>query len=158
MNESIIERLAKDILVDEYFEKLFVKASRLCACILFDCVEENESIAEKEFTHLLKFADILSNSKDSKARNKSYQIISLLNYMYRENPIYRTCSKAVFAKLGNFPAIEYLQEKDNNKAELPFDREIEKTIKEVTQAVPEKEGLIFVFDYEFQDSLCVQLS
>ena len=36
MKESIIERLVKDILVDEYFETLFIKASRLCACILFD--------------------------------------------------------------------------------------------------------------------------
>lgn len=143
MKESIIERLAKDILVDEYFETLFIKASRLCSYILFDRLEINESISEKEFTHLLRFADILSNSDNSKARNKSYQIISLLNYTYRENPIYRTYSKAVLAKLGNFPAIEYLQKKDKNTAELPFDREIEKIIKEVVQAVPEKEGLIF---------------
>lgn len=143
MTERIIERLIKDIFADEYFEKLFIKASRLCACTLLNLLEESESLSETEFTHLLRFADILSNSDNSIARNKAYQIISLLNDTYRDDPIYRTYSKAVFAKLGNFPAIEYLQEKNNNNAELPFDRHFEKIIKETIQSVPEKEGLIF---------------
>jgi replicative superfamily II helicase len=110
--------------------------------ILIDKLTE-DVLREQEYVHLLRFADILSNSSDSKARNKSYQIISILNHAYKEDPTYRTYSKAVFAKLGNFPAIEYLEDKDRNPAQLPFDRNLEKTAKEIIQSVPDTEGLVF---------------
>lgn len=149
MKENLIERLSKDILEDEYFKNLFMKLSRLYSSKLFNYFEADNKLPEKEYIHLLRFADILSNSTDPKARNKAYQIISILNYTYKNDSRYRTYSKAVLAKLGNFPAIKYLEARDKNAAELPFDRTLEKDIKEITQAVPERNDLIFT-DVQYQ--------
>ncbi|UGV41417.1 DEAD/DEAH box helicase [Methanococcoides orientis] len=143
MNATLIDKLTEDVLGDQYFKELFIKASSSLSAELFQLPTRDVELTEKEYVHLLRFADILSNSSDSKARNKSYQIISILNHAYKEDPTYRTYSKAVFAKLGNFPAIEYLEKKDRNPAKLPFDRNLEKTAKEIIQSVPDSEGLVF---------------
>ena len=142
-NSILIERLSKDILEDIYFENLFLKASILYAYGLFKYNEVDFKLSEKEYFHLLRFADILSISSNPKARNKAYQIISILNYSYKTDPSYRTYSLAVFAKLGNFPAINYLKTEDQNMAELPFDRTLEREVKEIIQAVPDTNELIF---------------
>lgn len=144
----MIERLASDVLQDVYFIRLNNKAAKLLANNLF--LENGRSIklTEKELRDTLRFADILSNSKNPKARNKAYQLITLLNEDYKANPYYQTFSHSVLAKLGNFPGIEFLRN-GNNSSELPFDRELEKTIKEFVQAVPDTEDLIFT-DSQFE--------
>lgn len=138
----IIERLTDDILTDSYFNDLNSKASKLLASQLF-CEDNLPKLTEKELRDVLRFADILSNSKRPVARNKAYQIITLLNSTYHDNPIYRTFAHSVLAKLGNFPGIEYLKENNENNSELPFERAIEKSAKEYIQAVPDGSGLIF---------------
>lgn len=144
----MIERLANDVLQDEYFITLNNKAAKLLANNLF--LENGRSIklTEKELSDILRFADILSNSKNPKARNKAYQLITLLNEDYKSNPYYQTFSHSVLAKLGNFPGIEFLRN-ENNSSELPFDRELEKKVKEFVQAVPDTEDLIFT-DSQFE--------
>lgn len=144
----MIERLANDVLQDEYFIKLNNKAAKLLANNLFSENGRNEKLTEKELNDTLRFADILSNSKNPKARNKAYQLITLLNEDYKANPYYQTFSHSVLAKLGNFPGIEFLKN-ENNSSELPFDRELEKKIKEFIQAVPDTEDLIFT-DSQFE--------
>lgn len=148
-NINLFDKLSKDVFNDAYFKKLFKKASFIYANQAFHILNENCKLSKKECMHLLRFADILSNSFNPEARNKSYQIISLLNHNYKNNPIYRTYSKAVFSKLGNFPAIQYLKEKDENFAELPFDRNLEKDVKKLIQAVPDSDELIFT-DTQYQ--------
>lgn len=144
----MIERLANDVLQDEYFIKLNNKAAKLLANNLFSENGRSIKLTEKELHDTLRFADILSNSKNPKARNKAYQLITLLNEDYRVNPYYQTFSHSVLAKLGNFPGIEYLKN-ENNSSELPFDRELEKKVKEFIQAVPDTEDLIFT-DSQFE--------
>jgi superfamily II DNA/RNA helicase len=139
----MIERLANDVLQDTYFNNLQNKAAKLFAKFLFSENENQNQLTEKELHDLLRFADILSNSKKPEARNKAYQIITLLNSDYRENAFYRTFAHSVLAKLGNFPGIEYLKNADSNISELPFERDLEKKIKEFIQAVPDTEDLIF---------------
>ena len=149
MTEILIEKLSEDSLNSTYFKDLFVKASKLYASELFKSNGEVDELSEKELSHLLRFADILSNSLNSKARNKAYQIISILNYKYNHNPIYKTYSMAVFAKLGNFPAIKYLIEKDDNLAKLPYERKLQEYVKKIIQAVPSSEGFVFT-DTQYQ--------
>lgn len=144
----MIERLANDVLQDEYFIKLNNKAAKLLANNLFSENGRSIKLTEKELNDTLRFADILSNSKDPKARNKAYQLITLLNEDYKANPYYQTFSHSVLAKLGNFPGIEFLKN-ENNSSELPFDRELEKKVKEFIQAVPDTEDLIFT-DSQFE--------
>jgi superfamily II DNA/RNA helicase len=144
----MIERLANDVLQDEYFIKLNNKAAKLLANNLFSENGRSIKLTEKELNDTLRFADILSNSKNPKARNKAYQLITLLNEDYKANPFYQTFSHSVLAKLGNFPGIEFLKN-ENNSSELPFDRELEKKVKEFIQAVPDTEDLIFT-DSQFE--------
>lgn len=144
----MIERLANDVLQDEYFIKLNNKAAKLLANNLFSENGRSIKLTEKELNDTLRFADILSNSKNPKARNKAYQLITLLNEDYKANPYYQTFSHSVLGKLGNFPGIEFLKN-ENNSSELPFDRELEKKVKEFIQAVPDTEDLIFT-DSQFE--------
>ncbi len=144
----MIERLANDVLQDEYFITLNIKAAKLLANNLFSENGRSKKLTEKELHDTLRFADILSNSKNPKARNKAYQLITLLNEDYKVNPYYQTFSHSVLTKLGNFPGIEFLKN-DNNSSELPFDRELEKKVKEFIQAVPDTEDLIFT-DSQFE--------
>lgn len=144
----MIERLANDVLQDEYFIELNNKAAKLLANNLFSENGRSIKLTEKELNDTLRFADILSNSKNPKARNKAYQLITLLNEDYKANPYYQTFSHSVLAKLGNFPGIEFLKN-ENNSSELPFDRELEKKVKEFIQAVPDTEDLIFT-DSQFE--------
>src|SRR5690554_5462832 len=99
---NLIEKLVEDIFQDNYFNSLFGKCLLINAENIFK-QEEKTNLSLKELKDILRFADILSNSNNSIARNKSYQIVSALNYTYSNNEIYRTVSKAIFSKLGNFP-------------------------------------------------------
>ncbi|WP_144603939.1 MULTISPECIES: DEAD/DEAH box helicase [Algoriphagus] len=144
----MIERLANEVLQDEYFISLNNKAAKLLANNLFSENGRSIKLTEKELNDTLRFADILSNSKNPKARNKAYQLITLLNEDYNTNPYFQTFSHSVLAKLGNFPGIDFLRN-ENNSSELPFDRELEKKVKEFIQAVPDTEDLIFT-DSQFE--------
>jgi superfamily II DNA/RNA helicase len=144
----MIERLAKDVLQDDYFIALNNKAAKLLANNLFSESSKSIKLTQKELHDTLRFADILSNSKNPRARNKAYELITLLNEDYKTNPFYQTISHSVLAKLGNFPGLEFLKN-ENNSSELPFDRELEKKVKEFIQAVPDAENLTFT-DSQFE--------
>lgn len=133
---KLIEKLVEDIFIDKYFNDLFDKCILITAENIFKKNDGSE-LSTKELKDLLRFADILSNSANSNARNKAYQIISALNHDYSGNKIYRTISKAVFSKLGNFPAINYLETKNDNFASLPLMREIEVESKKLIQKAPD---------------------
>ena len=145
---KLIEKLVEDIFNDEYFKTLFNKCILITADNIFKSSIKFE-LSTKELIDLLRFADILSTSSDSIARNKAYQIISALNHNYSDNKVYRTISKAVFTKLGNFPAINYLENKNDNFANLPLIREIEAQSKKLVQEAPDSNGMIFT-DTQFE--------
>ncbi|MGQ1890137.1 DEAD/DEAH box helicase [Thermophagus sp. OGC60D27] len=145
---TIIEKLTEDILKDDYFNQLFRKSSLLSAYKQFNILNNN-TLSEKELKDVLRFADILSNSTNSIARNKAYQIITFLNSSYLSDPIYKTVSKAVYSKLGNFPAIKYLEKYNENNSELPINRLIEVEAKKILQQVPGSDKLTFT-DVQFE--------
>ncbi len=145
---KLIEKLIEDINNDKYFLKLFNKCL-ITSAEFFLKSEKQSNFTEKEFIDALRFADILSNSTNPKARNDSYQIITALNHYYNTNPTYRTISKAVFSKLGNYPAINFLEIRNDNLAELPFLRSIESDSKKIIQKVPDSENTYFT-DSQFE--------
>jgi replicative superfamily II helicase len=49
----------------------------------------------------------------------------------------------VFAKLGNFPAISFLVNKNKNQASLPLINQVELLYKQLVQQVPDSENLVF---------------
>lgn len=144
----IIDRLTEDILKDEYLLSLWLKLARLNAVRFFKS-EVAAKIDHSEFIDLLRFADILSNSDNEEARNRAYEIISLLADDYSNDRVYKTVSTAVLAKLGNFPGLRYLKEHKGYSVELPLERELERKAKVATQAVPGKDDATFT-DVQFE--------
>lgn len=148
---KLIDKLIEDIFVDEYFRAIYQKCFHIFS--LHNLNQETiVKLSEKELNDVLRYADILSVSDIPKARNTAYNLITFLYPDYREYPVFKTISKAIYSKLGNFPAISYL-EKNNNDAKLPFERGVQNEAKKIIQKVP---GSDFVFtdsQYELFEKL-----
>lgn len=138
----LADEIALEILSNKYFLKLFkICVERSIYHTL--SIHIQYSYSEKEFKDLLRFADLLSVSSISEARNYAYRIITYLNPYFQQDPYYCTVSKAVYYNLGNFPAVAYLEKENNNQSELPFDRLVELEAKKIIQKVPETEEVFF---------------
>jgi len=148
---SLFEELSQKSLGDEYFNSLYGKAELLSASNFFQI--KKESLNEKELLDLLRFADILSRSNTSEAQNKAYKIISLLVDDYKDVMLFVAFANSVLTKLGNFPAIKYLEENsnisDNQSLELVFER----YIKEIYQKTPGSELIFTDAQYEIFEHL-----
>lgn len=131
---SIFEELSQKTLNDEYFKDLFCKAEMLAASNFFKVSKEN--FDEKGFLDLLRFADILSRSNEPEAQNKAYKIISLLVDDYKDESIFRTFASSVLTKLGNFPAIKFLEEYGQDSDKHSLELVLERYVKELYQNVP----------------------
>lgn len=149
------EEISKAIKESPYFQRLFKKCMEFSYSETLGLDQEVSDYTEKEYRDLLRFADLLSSSTDSLSRNYAYKIITYLNSHYRNDPYYRTISKSVYYNLGNFPAVRYLAQTDENQAELPFDRMLQVEAKKLIQAVPDNEGIYFT---DTQYSLFSKLS
>ena len=136
---SFISEIAEKIPKNEYFIDLLKKAEVNSAKAFFQL--EFNILREKEYIDLLRFADILSRSRDEKHHNTAYRIVSLLAKSHSENSIFQVFSKNILIKTGNFPAIKFLEKNSNNNA-LPLEIRLERAVKEVVQEVPNS-GLIF---------------
>lgn len=138
----LADKIATEILSSEYFLKLFKISIERSIYQMFS-IDNKNLYSPKEFKDLLRFADLLSLSSISKARNCAYKIITYLNPYFYQDVYYCTVSKAVYYNLGNFPAVAYLEKENNNQSELPFDRLVELEAKKMIQEVPELKGTFF---------------
>lgn len=145
--------IAQTIISDTYFLKLF----KVCVerSVLYTLnIDTERKYTEKEFRDLLRFADLLSVSTISEARNYAYKIITYLNPYYKDNSYYQNIAKAVYSNLGNFPAIAYLELENDNTSSLPFERSIQDEAKKLIQEVPDSEGQVFTdIQYELFSKL-----
>ncbi|MBP6866351.1 MAG: DEAD/DEAH box helicase [Candidatus Pacebacteria bacterium] len=129
---TLAETLKEEILTDDYFINLFQKAERISVFNLFN-LEQRDTISDKEYKDLMQFADILSHSTDPNARNKAYKVIALLVEPFGRTESFRLFSGAILAKLGNFPALQFLRDNHDYVDCLPLEREIEKRVKSEIQ-------------------------
>lgn len=144
---NIFKQLSDEILNDDYFYKLFSKAELLAANSFFQ-KENLDSLDDKEYIDLLRFADILSRSQEPTSQNKAYKIISLLFDDYKDDKYFKIFAESILIKLGNFPAIELLGELSSNSKGTSIETTFERYIKETFQAVP---GGEFIFtDPQYQ--------
>ena len=77
-------QIAQTIISDSYFLKLY----RVCverSVLRTLNIDTEEKYTEKEIRDLLRFADLLSTSSISDARNYAYKIITYLNPYYKDN-------------------------------------------------------------------------
>ena len=76
-------QIAQTIISDSYFLKLY----RVCverSVLRTLNIDTEEKYTEKEIRDLLRFADLLSTSSISDARNYAYKIITYLNPYYKD--------------------------------------------------------------------------
>ncbi|WP_339235120.1 DEAD/DEAH box helicase [Bacillus sp. FSL K6-1012] len=129
---SFLKVLASKALKDPYLESLIYKLEKMYGYKLVG-YSEKENLNKKEYTDLLRFADILCRSDETEARNLSYKIISLLYSFYNEDQFFKMQAATVMVKLGNFPS---LQLAINNEKILLDEVKIESIIKETYQKAP----------------------
>lgn len=129
-----------EALADPYFNELFLKAEKLQADFFFK--KEKILLDEREFIHLLRFADILSHAQGDNEKNKAYKIISLLFDYYKQDPTYIFFAKSVLLYLGNFPALKLVENNSDLRVRLPLDKRFERIFKEENNKSP-KDGYIF---------------
>jgi Superfamily II helicase len=135
----LFDDLSKDVVKDEYFLSLYKRLSKDVSNYIFKESYQETLLQNKGMLHLLRFSDILSNSKIEEYRNLAYKIVSLLSTKYSANPIYKTYSVAILNELGNFPAINYL----NYDLDLPFERSLNMEIKKEIHKVPGDNEKVF---------------
>lgn len=148
---SLIESLAKECLVDEYFIDLFGKLERKAAYNLFKL--DDEKLTNKEYVDILRFGDMLSRSKDPEALNKAFKIISLLVHEYSEDELFQSFAQSIFIKMGNFPALKYLESHLDSIADIPLDVVLSRSIKEEFQKIPNTEFVFTDSQYEIFEKL-----
>lgn len=135
---ATIERLANDVLESAYFLKLYEKLAYNQAKLAF--LEEGiEEFNDKELRDILRFSDILSNSRDERKRNLAYRIIALLKDNYEESQVYIIYANAILKKLGHFPCLNKIAKSDI----LPIERKIEFDFKKKIQKISEEEEMYF---------------
>lgn len=141
-----IEELVKEIYEDKYFNELYDKLCNLFVRTTFSF--QTEKLTVKELKDILRFADILSNSQESLAKNKSYKIISLLKKAYEGNKIYKAYSIAILKKISNFPALDNCDD-----IALPIDREIEYGLKKIEYKIPVGKGYFTPAQYKIYEMI-----
>lgn len=151
---NILEKLAKKALNDTYLHKLVGRLEFLLAKKNILLQESNDEITTKEYSDLIRFADILSSSQSEDARNLAYKIVSLL-FEYNNNlPTLEESFRAILIKLGNFPAITFLETKDNpQEYELPLEMKYEEAMKRSIQGVPHSEYIFTDSQYDIFNAL-----
>lgn len=156
MTTTWIEKISEKAIKDQYFIDLLKKAELIYTLNIFNI--EAVPFTSKEFIDILRFADILSNSSNTKNRNISYKIISLLYDQYSDNEDYMFFSKAILIRLGNFPALQLIEKLNeiNTSAiqvQLPWETVMLKDIKETIQAIPESDKVFTDAQYNIFNAL-----
>lgn len=146
-----IDELAKQALEDEYLHELFFKIEQIQAETFFQI--ETQELDEKELYDLLRFADILSRSEIDEAKNKAYKIISLLFDKYNDNALLQTFANSIMVKLGNFPALGFIEKLSNTESKLPYEVLYEKSLKEVFQKISHSEFIFTDSQYRIFEAL-----
>lgn len=103
---SIIQKMSKKAFEDVYLKDLLHKLEEnYCNRLCYD--DFQLTINNKEINHLLRFSDILCRSEDSKHRNLSLKIISLLQEINEISNMeyFQIIATNVLVKLGSFPSM-----------------------------------------------------
>lgn len=144
--EPLINRLIADVHESSYFQKLFDKAQLAKDTFTFD--QDVTPLAAKELTHLLRFADILSSSKNESDRNLAYRIVGNVYEVNSRGARSRAYANAIVNKLGLWPSLGLLRKQKELDSVLPVDRRIKSHIKKSVQQVPGTET--FFTDKQFE--------
>ncbi|GIO23468.1 DEAD/DEAH box helicase [Oceanobacillus sp. J11TS1] len=130
---NFFEELTERALNDSYLKLLIYKADTIYGQTTFGNSEIG-NFTSKEYYDILRFADILSRSKKTEARNTALKIISLLYELddYKHDNHFKNFAESVLTKLGNFPSISIIDSdgQDNNDEEIKIDKILKSTMQQ----------------------------
>lgn len=149
---SFIQELANIALKDEYLKKLIEKVEHIYG---LDFLKKSSDIflSEKEYLDILRFADILSRDVNCEGRNLAYKIISILYPIYKSDEYYKFICNSVMTKLGNFPSLRLIMEKDDAGRYDTPELLLDKQLKEVYQKVPGTEKIFTDAQYQLFEAI-----
>ena len=103
---SVIQKMSNEAFEDNYLKTLLHKLEENFCNRLFND-DFQLTLSDTEINHLLRFADILCRSEQSKHRNLSLKIISLLQEIKEISNMeyFQIIATNVLVKLGNFPSM-----------------------------------------------------
>ena len=141
----MLNEIANKVLENKHLADLLIKLDyHVAYSVLKYPSPANNVLANQEIGCLIRFADILSFSKEDKGRNISYRIISLLLEYCESSAVHSVILKSILVRLGNFPAISYLnQNKEDVNMPLPLENRYEESVKRDLQVVPFNSELAF---------------
>lgn len=139
---TFLQELVEKALNDNYLVKLINKAEIIYGNS-FLRKECKVVMTKKEYFDLIRFADILSRDSESKGRNLSYKIISILYPFYKNDDYFIFITNSILTKLGNFPSLSLVLGNKNSYDYDTVETKLEKTIKEEFQKVPGNDKKVF---------------
>lgn len=149
---NFFEELTAKALNDNYLDKLIYKAETIYGQTLFK-YQEPVTYTSKEYYDILRFADILSRSEISVARNTALKIISLLYELenYKQDNDFKKFAESVLTKLGNFPSLNLI----NSDGTSSDDDEImvDSILKTTMQQSPNSKYIFTDSQYEVFESM-----
>lgn len=149
---SFIQELANSALKDGYLQKLIEKAEHIYG-LDFLRKSSDSTLTEKEYLDIMRFADILSRDINCEGRNLAYKIISILHPFYKGDEYYKFISNSVMTKLGNFPSLGLIMEKDDVRRYDTPELLLDKQLKEVYQKVPGTEKIFTDAQYRLFEAI-----
>lgn len=149
---SFIQELANSALKDDYLQKLIEKAEHIYG-LNFLKKSSDDFLADKEYLDIMRFADILSRDINCEGRNIAYKIISILYPFYKDDEYYKFICNSVMTKLGNFPSLGLIMEKDDAGRYDTPELLLDKQLKEVYQKVPGTEKIFTDAQYRLFEAI-----
>lgn len=139
---TFLQELVEKALNDDYLVQLINKAEIIYGSS-FLRKECKVVMTKKEYFDLIRFADILSRDSESKGRNVSYKIISILYPFYKNDDYFVFITNSILTKLGNFPSLGLVLGNKNSYDYDTVEIKLEKTMKEEFQKVPGNDKKVF---------------
>lgn len=149
---SFIQELVNSALEDDYLQKLIEKAEHIYGLNFLKKSIDN-LLSEKEYLDIMRFADILSRDINYEGRNIAYKIISILYPFYKDDEYYKFICNSVMTKLGNFPSLGLIMEKDDAGRYDTPELLLDKQLKEVYQKVPGTEKIFTDAQYRLFEAI-----
>lgn len=151
---TFIQELAEKSLDNEYFKELIEKTEKRQAHLFFKTDNPEPKLNNKELVDILRFADLFSRSENAEMLNIAYKITSLLIDDFKDDPTYKFFTNSILIKLGNFPALSFIESGDQNQ-NISYSPEtlFERAVKETFQQIPNSDFIFTDAQYKIFELL-----
>ena len=151
---TFIQKKKKKSLDNEYFKELIDKTEKRQAHLFFRTNNPEPKLNNKELVDILRFADLFSRSENAEMLNIAYKITSLLIDDFKDDPTYKFFTNSILIKLGNFPALSFIESGDQNQ-NISYSPEtlFERAVKETFQQIPNSDFIFTDAQYKIFELL-----